>query len=545
MSSTGHPEGGFVDDPGPQRGNNRKEISHTHDNGQLATASDSLQPGASRSFGIYPSMKSSLSPHSNPSNALWPQRRRRPALVHTSIGDYESFNNQIVSTRGTADQLGETPIGSPESQSSDVAPQSSTQIRDSAYDAIPGVTVDEASTVQVADRSPTLSDLDLRRQLSGTTDVDSISNNPYFGGDFNRSFNIFSSPRPSNASSLPRSLSDDTDYSIAPPSESSPPDNAAATSLEEEIQSLRMANLNLQSRLIQSESVRRRLQSLQTDYRRTLQAYRIIPRDDAQPVWKLDSDGTRTGPLYDDIPNIYRESTVELLINRAALRLMIADFDTMFNVSIEALSMAERLRYPSLTARCRFVNAVALYHKRRFNEALDGFYLAYGADQYGINTEYVTEWCDGCTNALDSSFSDSSGLAVRNPSERPTGSSESDVARRLWGSPGTPRRRWRARTTSSDNSVATAGAEDLSEGSTLASSSARTIDSDNSADGSNLMLRIGARVAAQRKGETPASNPTARLQRGIDEDLEDLRRLQREQFGNDGEVEQEEEDEEE
>ena len=233
--------------------------------------------------------------------------------------------------------------------------------------------------------------------------------------------------------------------------------------LEEMIDRLRVANLGLHQTISEQKiklqqletqsSLAPRLEAerLEARHRATLQQFHIIPSDDAQPRWKLDQDGTRIGALYNDIPNIYRESAVEILLGRAALRLMLADFDTMVSIAIKALLTAERLNYAPLTARCHFVHGVALYHNHRFEDAVQEFQLSYEcSEQYEIPEDLIEEWCNGSTDAIGSSPALSSpqwdDSSIDSPTKKAAGNyprlmaknpdlGDFPSARKIWRSP--------------------------------------------------------------------------------------------------------------
>ncbi len=136
-------------------------------------------------------------------------------------------------------------------------------------------------------------------------------------------------------------------------------------------------------------------------FRRQLQAVGIMPEENAQPVWEVDSDGKRTGPLYKDFPNMFRESRVDSLVNRACCRFMLADYEGMATIAFEALEAAESLKFLPLSARCQFMIGIAFYHSRRFSEAHERFGLALDCgDRYGISTECIRDWLEKCEDSM-------------------------------------------------------------------------------------------------------------------------------------------------
>ncbi|KAL6719164.1 hypothetical protein ACLMJK_003401 [Lecanora helva] len=280
------------------------------------------------------------------------------------------------------------------------------------------------------------------------------------GGDFDDSWGTFSHRGRSRGDDVnftpdPNQMPSSAENSPLPSGRSSPRTHIRETSMSE-VQQLRntidrlmISEAGLQDELSQRDIDLRRAsnelehangesQRLRTEFQGTLQAYNLHHHDNVQPTWKQDTDGTRLGPLYDDIPSIYRESTVEVLIGRTLLKCMLKDFDSMVVVALEALVEAEKLKFPPLTARCHFAYGVALYYTYRFEDAAQEFVLSYGHSEYGILDDFIQEWCDECTNGIQSSGNMSLYLATRDTAKNQHNamdSSASTKARSLWGSP--------------------------------------------------------------------------------------------------------------
>lgn len=137
------------------------------------------------------------------------------------------------------------------------------------------------------------------------------------------------------------------------------------------------------------------------EYRQKLQAVGIMAEDNAQPIWEVDSDGRQTRPLYKDFPNMFRESQVNLLVNRANCRFMLGDYQGMATIAFGALEVTERLNFQPLSARCQFIIGISFYHSGRFREAHHRFWLALECkDGYGISTEYVKRWLGKCEDSM-------------------------------------------------------------------------------------------------------------------------------------------------
>jgi len=136
-------------------------------------------------------------------------------------------------------------------------------------------------------------------------------------------------------------------------------------------------------------------------YRQQLQAVGILAEDNVQPIWEIDSDGRQTRPLYKDFPNMARESHVNLLLNRANCKFMLAEYQEMATIAFEALAVAERLNFKPLFGRCNFVIGIAFYHDCRFDEAQHRFWLALDCKgKYGISTECVERWLEKCNDSI-------------------------------------------------------------------------------------------------------------------------------------------------
>jgi len=306
------------------------------------------------------------------------------------------------------------------------------------------------------------------------------------------------SPDPGDLSDFIPS-SDDSDDFGSPSSESSSPhslvsshrqqardgeDSSANTVMEAppgeiqrlkaEIDRIRLTNLDLHQQILEQKvEFRRRanessadsnfqLQRLKTEFNKTLQAFNITPRANVQPKWRVDADGIRTGPLYDDIPNIYRESAVEVLICRAAFKLMLGDAGAMVMIATKAIEVAEKLKFLPLTSRCHFVHGIGLYHLERFREAAEEFHLSFDCiDEYDIPNKLIWEWCHGCANKLGITLN----LSVEFNEEnlcRTTRTTrrfrDSAPAEKIWGTPAATGYQSRSTTATRNNSETTAGA---------------------------------------------------------------------------------------
>lgn len=132
------------------------------------------------------------------------------------------------------------------------------------------------------------------------------------------------------------------------------------------------------------------------------QACRILAEDKAEAIWEADSDGKQTRPLYNGFINTSRESHINLLLNRANCKFMLADYGGMATIAFRALAEARKLCFEPLNARCRFILGVAFYHSGRFNEARLELMKAERdcEDKYGISAKCVQSWLDRCDNCL-------------------------------------------------------------------------------------------------------------------------------------------------
>ena len=463
-SSNSHPGSGDTDELEYEKSNSTGMMANVNGNTNEESA-------RSRSFswfnrlgwaGSSPNVETSPSPHLTPSNLSLSQRRRSPTQIRAEDR-----------TGSRHESPNKTYAGSP-------IPQSLDEV--SPYRTVSDITHNEASTAGEKDTGPTFSDSGLRIQVPDVTNIESLASGPSLGGGFESAIGAFSSPRPSDissSSSPSASSSKDDHHPHTPPTYSHPhPDDPVSDEtsapLKEKVRDLEREKADLLAKLTRAERGQRKSESDNKAHReasnRILKSYNIIPVNDAQPTWKVDANGDRSGPLYTDVPNIFREATVDLLIQRAAIRFILGDINTMLDLSAEGLTVAETLRYPPLIARCRFVNAVANFHKSHkdkafLHEALAGFQHAYGADCYGIDDAYVKQWATACTHMINEDFA---AIRAEPLPKRPTGTSKYDNARRLWKFPTTPPPTNRARAfTAADNDAATTGAEDYSESGTL------------------------------------------------------------------------------
>ena len=202
----------------------------------------------------------------------------------------------------------------------------------------------------------------------------------------------------------------DSDSDAAATTEIENPPKTEVQFLQERIERLSLVNLELHQKIAEQKlqilqqeerlSNKPAIEPQQTEAQRmkTLQLYHIIPADnEKKPSWKSNLNGTRQGPLYNDIPNIYREATVETLLCRCTLNLMLEDFDTMIECAVMALERAEALDFSPLIARCHFAHGVALYHKGVLRKALQEFEKSFECSRlYEIPMEYIKLWCDAC-----------------------------------------------------------------------------------------------------------------------------------------------------
>ena len=338
---------------------------------------------------------------------------------------------------------------------------------------VSGATLAVGSARRESSISPTLSDLDVRRQLSDNTMCNSpftmiglsspeSTPNSVVGGDFDRSWGSFSfsgrgkTPPAMDTRSEPGPIvSSKSSSSSSEESSRSHRTNGASSSkrhrLKAKFDSLSMENLGLHQKTFKQDarfaqyqaesSAKSNLQSrrLKEHFRATLQAFNIIQPNNARPIWKQDTDGTRSGPLYDNVPSIYRESAVELLISRAAIQRMVKDYDAMVTTAFRALITAETLTFAPLIARCHFVHGIALYHTHHFTDALQEFQLSYGCgDEYGISNDFVEEWREKCIGAIDSPYDIPYETATKTfprTDFTATHSGASATARKRWGVP--------------------------------------------------------------------------------------------------------------
>ena len=207
--------------------------------------------------------------------------------------------------------------------------------------------------------------------------------------------------------------------------------------LNQEIRKVEIEKILLQQRTMSQELEIRRL-----EHRSSIQvllAHNSTQKDQVKPTWKVDVDGIRTAPLYSEPPKIHLESAVELLIARAALNTLVADFESVIKLSSKAILLAEKLSFPPLTSRCHFIRGVGFYRSQYFTDALEEFWLAYGqCSNYGISNELIMEWCVGCCTALNQSLSIPPEVRVGNPSGTPLAATRFEtpfLARKIWGSP--------------------------------------------------------------------------------------------------------------
>ena len=252
--------------------------------------------------------------------------------------------------------------------------------------------------------------------------------------DFSAPSETLSPTQYAEVPTLHRTSTTDSFEPRTPDSEGSSWDSDAdkAEELAGDLDPVKAENLDLHETLLEKELELRNvkeeayseIQRARTGFRQHLQAFNLLPQEGKAPVWKADSDGMQNAPLYEDIPNIYRESSVNLHIHRAAIKKMLEDYDAMVSIATEGITAAEELEFAPLTARCHFIRGVALFHQQRYAEAQEDFRLSYGSDQYGFSEAYINEWLGGCAEASGSPMA----WMFTDP-----GSSKR--ARRLWGSP--------------------------------------------------------------------------------------------------------------
>lgn len=169
-------------------------------------------------------------------------------------------------------------------------------------------------------------------------------------------------------------------------------DNLPSQHHEEEasLNGITIENLKLHAKILALE---KELKSSKSKHKKKLQAFGFLARANSGPRGTVDRHGRQSAPLFADVPNIIRESTVGVLLHRAHINFLIKDFDEMVNRAQEALSIAEKLDFAPLISRCHFIIGVAYFNSHRYELAQEEFLQSWDSiDKYGISGQSIDDW---------------------------------------------------------------------------------------------------------------------------------------------------------
>lgn len=143
-----------------------------------------------------------------------------------------------------------------------------------------------------------------------------------------------------------------------------------------------------------------------TKHIENLQAAGKLAKDDAKPVYQVNSEGQQSGHLYRDHRNQRIEENARVLLLRAQAKFIMMDYEDMAKFAFDALAEAEKLLFEPLNARCHFNIGIAYWYTHRFGEAQHHFELAQGVEgKYGISMRCVYDWLGRCEVSLSGSSS--------------------------------------------------------------------------------------------------------------------------------------------
>ena len=181
---------------------------------------------------------------------------------------------------------------------------------------------------------------------------------------------------------------------------------------------LTIEHIQLQTRVHQLES---QVKKAKVRYGQVLQVSGMIKKKDTKPKYIVNRHGRQKAPLYKDVPNIIRESTVGIQLARAHINFMTGDYDEMINRAGDALHLAQKLLFRPLIGRCHFILGTGFFNSHRFQLATYHFHKASASiDHYGISGTSLESWKYVSTEAEIHSTSPKSPVSKFPPPRTPT-----------------------------------------------------------------------------------------------------------------------------